>query len=205
MARGPRAMKEIVIASKNQGKIKEFMKAFAAMNIKVISLAKFKDVPDAVETGKTFQENAVMKARFYAKHTGLACLADDSGLEVDALAGAPGVYSARYAGVHGDDAANNAKLLVELEKVQGYNTSARFRCALAFVDTNGELLTCDGCCEGTILSTQQGTNGFGYDPLFYLEDLKKTLAEITIEEKNKISHRGIALKVMAEKLAVYIK
>jgi XTP/dITP diphosphohydrolase len=198
-------MKEIVIASKNKGKITEFMKAFAAMNIKVISLAEFTDVPDAVETGKTFQANAVMKAQFYAKYTGLACLADDSGLEVDALGGAPGVYSARYAGVHGDDAANNAKLLAELEKVQVYHANARFRCALAFADTNGELLICDGCCEGTILPKQQGKNGFGYDPLFYIENLKKTLAEITIEEKNKISHRGAALKVMTEKLAVYIK
>lgn len=198
-------MKEIVIASKNKGKIKEIQAAFEHVGVSVISLAEFSEIPDAVEDGKTFEENALIKAKFYAKLTGKACLADDSGLEVDALQGAPGVYSARYAGETATDAENNAKLVAELQKVNGIGSDARFRCVLAFVDTNGENILCNGSCEGRILEKERGHGGFGYDPLFYIEELKKSMAEITIEEKNQISHRGVALKVMAEKLAEYLK
>lgn len=198
-------MKEIVIASKNKGKIKEIQAAFAQVGVNVISLAEFEGIPDAVEDGKTFEENALIKAKFYSNLTGKACLADDSGLEVDALQGAPGVYSARYAGEMAEDADNNAKLLKELEKVDGIGSQARFRCVLAFVDTNGEKILCSGSCEGIILEKERGQGGFGYDPLFYIEELKKSMAEITVEEKNQISHRGIALKVMAEKLVEYLK
>jgi XTP/dITP diphosphohydrolase len=198
-------MKELVIASKNKGKIKEIQAAFQNIGVKVISLAEFQEVPDAVEDGKTFEENALIKARFYSKLTGKACLADDSGLEVDALHGAPGVYSARYAGETATDADNNAKLITELQKVNGIGSTARFRCVLAFVDMNGETILCNGSCEGIILEKERGNGGFGYDPLFYIEELKKSMAEITIEEKNQISHRGSALRVMAEKLAEYLK
>lgn len=198
-------MKEIVIASKNQGKVKEICKVFEALPVKVISLSAFGDVPDAVEDGATFMENALIKARFYAKATGKACLADDSGLEVDALRGAPGVYSARYAGEHAEDAQNNEKLLRELKRVQSEGSKARFRCALAFIDENGTTLTCEGCCEGTILAAPRGNGGFGYDPLFYLSVQNKSMAELRMDEKNKISHRGIALREMAEKLAGYLK
>lgn len=198
-------MKEIVIASKNKGKIKEIQAAFEHIGVNVISLAEFPDIPDAVEDGKTFEENALIKANFYARLTGKACLADDSGLEVDALQGEPGVYSARYSGETATDAENNAKLIAELQKVNGIGSNARFRCVLAFVDTNGENILCNGSCEGSILEEERGHGGFGYDPLFYIKELKKSMAEITIEEKNQISHRGVALKVMAEKLTEYLK
>ena len=198
-------MKELVIASKNKGKIKEIQAAFQNIGVKVISLAEFQEIPDAVEDGKTFEENALIKAHFYSKLTGKACLADDSGLEVDALNGAPGVYSARYAGEAATDADNNSKLITELQKVNGIGSTARFRCVLAFVDMNGQNILCNGSCEGSILEKERGNGGFGYDPLFYIEELKKTMAEITVEEKNQISHRGAALRVMAEKLAEYLK
>lgn len=198
-------MKEIVIASKNKGKIKEIQAAFEHVGVKVISLEEFKEIPDAVENGKTFEENALIKAHFYSNLIGKACLADDSGLEVDALQGAPGVYSARYAGEMATDADNNLKLITELQKVKAIGSTARFRCVLAFVDTNGEKILCHGSCEGIILEQERGDGGFGYDPLFYLENFKKSMAEITIEEKNQISHRGSALKVMAEKLVEYLK
>lgn len=198
-------MKEIVIASKNKGKIAEIMAAFENLEVKVISLDAFDGVPDAVEDGATFAENALIKARFYANITGKACLADDSGLEVDALGGAPGVYSARYAGEAATDAANNAKLLAELREVNGQGSHARFCCALAFVDLNGQAITCDGFCEGKILEAPSGRGGFGYDPLFYIEELAASMGQIALEEKNKISHRGVALKMMAEKLAGYLR
>jgi XTP/dITP diphosphohydrolase len=198
-------MKELVIASKNKGKIKEIQASFQNIGVKVISLAEFEEIPDAVEDGKTFEENALIKAHFYSKLTGKACLADDSGLEVDVLHGEPGVYSARYAGEAATDTDNNSKLITELQKVNGIGSTARFRCVLAFVDMNGENILCNGSCEGIILEKERGNGGFGYDPLFYIEELKKTMAEITVEEKNQISHRGAALRVMAEKLAEYLK
>lgn len=198
-------MKEIVIATKNKGKIREIKSVFQHLNIEVISLEDFENVPDAVEDGMTFAENAMKKATFYAKVTGKACLADDSGLEVDMLQGAPGVYSARYAGENATDEENNKKLIDELQKIGGIGSAARFRCSLAFVDMNGQSLTCSGTCEGHIIESPRGAGGFGYDPLFYIKEFSKTMAEITMEEKNKISHRGIALKVMAEKLVDYLK
>ncbi|MDF2566091.1 MAG: Nucleoside-triphosphatase rdgB [Massilibacillus sp.] len=198
-------MKELVIASKNKGKIKEIQAAFQNIGVKVISLSEFEEIPDAVEDGKTFEENALIKAHFYSNLTGKACLADDSGLEVDALNGEPGVYSARYAGEDATDANNNSKLIKELQKVKAIGSKARFRCVLAFVDMNGENILCNGSCEGIILEKERGNGGFGYDPLFYIEELKKSMAEITVEEKNQISHRGAALRVMAEKLAEYLK
>lgn len=196
-------LKEIVIASKNRGKIKEIEAKLAGLPLQVIALSEF-DVPDAEETGQTFLENAVLKAKFYAGLTNRACLADDSGLEVAALAGRPGVYSARYAGETATDAMNNAKLLDELRRKNSPDRSARYRCCLAFVDTNGEVLTADGVCDGKIISAPLGDGGFGYDPLFYLPRLGKTMAELPVEKKNELSHRGRALEIMAEKLAVYL-
>lgn len=197
-------MKELVIASKNHGKIREIEQAFAGLPVKVIALSAFGDIPDAIEDGNTFQENARIKAEFYGKLTGKACLADDSGLEVAALEGQPGVYSARYAGENATDADNNAKLLHELEAKQCSNAIARFRCALVFRDCDGTIITCDGSCEGTILSEPRGADGFGYDPLFFVTSLQKSMAEISLVEKNRISHRGIALSKMAKQLAGYL-
>ncbi len=176
------------------------LEAFADLPVELISLAEFGDIPEPVEDGTTFAANALLKAHFYAKQTNCACLADDSGLEVDALGGAPGVYSARFAGETADDAANNAKLLRELASLGREESPARYRCVLAFVDGLQELLA-DGSCEGVIRRYPAGREGFGYDPYFYTPKLSKTMAELTLAEKNAISHRGMALRAMAEKLA----
>ncbi|MBP1765790.1 MAG: Nucleoside-triphosphatase rdgB [Firmicutes bacterium] len=194
-------MKPIVIASTNKGKISEIRAAFQGLPLEIHSLAEFGGIPEVEETGKTFAENAVLKATYYARHTGMACLADDSGLEVDALGGAPGVYSARFAGDTATDEDNNRKLLAALQEVPREQRSARFRCVLAFLDVDGTILTADGTCEGRILEEPRGTGGFGYDPLFCIPKLGATLSEISLAEKNAVSHRGQALKIMTEKLA----
>lgn len=194
-------MKKIVIASKNLDKVKEMRLVLKTLPVEILSLADFPDMPDAVEDGATFEENALIKARFFSKQTGLACLADDSGLEVDALNGLPGVYSARFAGYHADDGTNNQKLLNELNKIGVTESKAAYRCALSFVDTDGTELTTQGKIEGTIKTVAQGTGGFGYDPYFYI-DASRTMAQITPAEKNQISHRGAALKEMMLKLTL---
>lgn len=194
---------KIIIATKNQGKVKEMMQAFSALDVQLVSLAEYPACGEAVEDGTTFAENALIKARFYAQQTGCACLADDSGMEVDALLGAPGVYSARFAGEQATDAENNQKLAACL-KAKGLESSAgRYRCVLAFVDGKGTELLTDGSCEGIVRITPAGSGGFGYDPYFYLPQQQKTMAELTLSEKDQISHRGIALRKMAEKLAGY--
>ena len=195
-------MKKIVIATKNKGKIREMENAFQGMAVKLVPLSEFGALPDAVENAETFEGNARIKAAFYMEKTGCACLADDSGLEVQALDGAPGVYSVRFAGYHADDAANNAKLLSELERVGQTASAAAYRCALVFVDTDGSELLTTGRCEGTIRRQPQGKGGFGYDPYFYVG--AHSIAELSLEEKDKISHRGQALHRMAEKLRVYL-
>ena len=188
-------MKKIVLASKNQDKVKEMRLALRTLPVEILSLADFPDLPDAVEDGATFEDNALIKARFFAARTGLACLADDSGLEVDALGFLPGVHSARFAGYHADDATNNSKLLDELGKINATESAAAYRCALAFVDTDGTEIVTQGKIAGTIKTAAQGTGGFGYDPYFYL-DTKRTMAQLSPAEKNQISHRGAALKEM---------
>ena len=197
-------MKKIVIATKNPGKVREMVHAFRGLPVEVVPLSAFGEVPDAVENGTTFADNAHSKAAFYMRQTHTACLADDSGLEVEALDGAPGVHSARFAGWHADDAANNAKLLSELERKGVKKSAADYRCVLTLVDTNGTTLIAAGRCEGEIRPEPRGANGFGYDPYFYLED-GKTMAELTPEEKDRISRRGKALREMVEKLDIYLK
>lgn len=193
-------MKEIVVATQNKGKIAEIVLALSRLPIKVLALSDFGPIPEVVENGDSFMENALLKARHYARFTGKACLADDSGLEVDALQGAPGIYSARFAGATADDAANNQKLLVQLMNIKAEERTARFRCVLAFVDTDEFALTADGVCEGYIIEEMRGMGGFGYDCLFYVPELNKTMAELSESEKNVISHRGQALSRMAIKL-----
>ena len=193
-------MKRIVLATKNKGKIKEMRELLAPMNIEVLSLADFSPVDDAEENGATFAENAMLKARYYFAHTGTPCLADDSGLEVDALGGRPGVYSARYSGEDATDAANNVKVLREMEGIEKDKRTARFRCAMALVGEGIELTT-DGTCEGTLLTEEHGQGGFGYDPIFYVPKFDRTLAEMSSEEKNSISHRGAAVRKMADLIA----
>ncbi len=198
-------MKEIVVATGNKGKIAEIVLSLSKFPVKILALSDFPPIPEPVEDGATFEENALLKARYYAKHTGKACLADDSGLEVDVLSGAPGIYSARYAGETASDDDNNQKLLAELSNVQLEKRTARFRCVLAFVDVDGECLTTDGICSGIIGKERQGTGGFGYDCLFYVPQLGKTMAELSKSEKNAISHRGEALRNMVTKLGGYLK
>lgn len=192
-------MKKILIATRNIGKLKEIKAAFAELNAEILCLTDFENLPDAVEDGKTFEENARIKAKFFNKLTELSCLADDSGLEVDALNGAPGVNSARFAGYHADDATNNKKLLAELKKIGVIESPADYRCALIFIDTDGSEISADGKIDGTIKISPRGNGGFGYDPYFYINDTK-TMAELTPAEKAAISHRGEALRKILPKL-----
>ncbi|TDQ39188.1 XTP/dITP diphosphatase [Aureibacillus halotolerans] len=187
--------RKIVIATQNQGKIKEFAALFANTPIKVLSLADVNFNEDIEETGVTFEENAEIKAEAVMKATGLPAVADDSGLAVDALDGAPGVYSARYAGLEKNDQANNQKLLTALQGET--QRGAVFVCVLALCVPGEATQFFRGELRGVIAEEEQGTNGFGYDPLFYLPDREKTTAELQPDEKNKLSHRALALQKLA--------
>ncbi len=194
--------KTIVIATTNQGKLKEFIRYFDGQSISVKGLSEFMDLPAVVEDGKTFLENAEIKARKIAQHINLPVIADDSGLCVEALAGRPGIYSARYAGEQTTDQMNNLKLLSELRRVLGskeLKCPATFVCALVYFDPlTNQFLHTEGNCHGFIISEPRGENGFGYDPLFWLPEYNKTMAELTPEIKNQISHRSGAIKKMLE-------
>ena len=192
-------MKKILLATKNPDKVKEIRRLLKNLPVEILSLDDFASMPDAVEDGKTFAANALIKAHFFARLTNLATLADDSGLEVDALGGNPGVHSARFAGYHADDATNNQKLLEELKKIGVTESAAEYKCALAFVDTDGTEIVTHGKISGTIKTVAKGSGGFGYDPYFYLEE-SRTMAQLPVDEKNLISHRGAALKEMVLKL-----
>lgn len=186
-------IQELVIATHNQGKLQEFRELMKELPVQIKCLADFEAIEEPEETGKTFAANAKLKAAYYAKKTGMVCIADDSGLEVQALDGAPGVRSARYAGEKATDDENN-QLLLHNMKFQVKRT-CRFRCALAVVQPDGRVLyETDGSCDGMLLHEPLGTGGFGYDPLFWSTELHKGMAEATMQEKNKISHRGKAIK-----------
>ena len=186
-------MAKLLLASRNQHKIEELQQMLVGLNIEVISLDDVADMPVIEEDGKTFNENASKKARLTAMHTGLLCLADDSGLVVDALGGQPGVYSARFAGEDANDQKNNHKLLQMLRGLEDEKRQARFICVIAISDPQGNVQTVEGTCEGRIDYEERGTGGFGYDPLFIPEGYSQTFAELPREEKNRISHRGQAL------------
>ncbi|KZN52600.1 XTP/dITP diphosphatase [Pseudoalteromonas luteoviolacea] len=185
--------KQIVLATGNQGKVKELGGMLESMQIEVLPQSQF-EVSDVAETGTTFVENAIIKARHAAKETGLPAIADDSGLEVDALNGAPGVYSARFAGVGASDQQNIDKLLDAM--ASNDNRTARFWCVLVYMRhaEDPTPVICQASWEGTIANLQHGDGGFGYDPVFWVESLQKMAAELTKEEKNAISHRGKALQ-----------
>jgi XTP/dITP diphosphohydrolase len=216
---------ELVLATRNRDKIKEIEAILSPLDIKVLTLDHFDDVPEVVEDGKTLEENALKKARTVRDRTGLAALADDTGLEVDALGGAPGVYSSRFAGEDATYADNNRKLLGDLRDVEVHKRSARFKCvmALALTKRQGETvlaaqasigesgapvdgsspadsLVTEGIIEGRIAPHRRGESGFGYDPVFEIPRLGKTLAEIGIDAKNRMSHRYRALIEMRELL-----
>lgn len=203
----------VVIATRNEGKVKEFESLFGAKGYKVRSLADYTDLPEIVESGKTFAENARIKAQIISAHLHVPVLADDSGLCVKALGGDPGVYSARYAGDNATDAANNNKLLQALSEstpADGlpmetghpkFLSEAAFVCALALIDpVANEIIEAEGSCPGYIIGEQRGESGFGYDPLFYVPSLGRTMAELTVAEKNGISHRAKALRLFLDRL-----
>jgi XTP/dITP diphosphohydrolase len=187
-------MKEVIIATKNPGKAREFEHIFAPRGVEVRTLLDFPEIPDVEETGKTFEENAILKAEAVSKILNKMVIGDDSGLMVDALEGRPGIYSARYAGEPKNDQANTAKLLKELSGVPEEKRTARFYCALAVAVPNQDTLTVSGTCQGRILDEPRGTNGFGYDPVFFVPEKGAAMAELSSDEKNKISHRANALK-----------
>ena len=191
-------IKEVVLATGNKGKVKEFSNLLEGVFGKIISLSDLGSPPEVIEDGLTFRDNALKKAREIAQYSGKLTLADDSGLEVDALNGRPGIYSARYSGEGATNKTNIVKLLAELG--DNPNRKARFVCVLALVDPNGEELVVEGFCEGVILDEPRGEGGFGYDPVFYLPDRRKTMAELEPELKNTISHRANALKKLKTEL-----
>jgi XTP/dITP diphosphohydrolase len=186
--------KQLILATNNRDKIFEISKILDGLDIEILSAGDFDDFPDVEETGETLVENATLKARSIYEKYGLPCVADDTGLEVDYLNGAPGVISARFAGEGCSYSDNNKKLLQLLEGVPSSKRAAKFKTVIAFADYNGELHTVEGILEGTIATEPKGTYGFGYDPVFVATDKGKRLAEMTPEEKNRISHRGRALE-----------
>jgi len=193
---------KVVLASNNAGKVREINQLLAQQEIQVIPQSQF-DTPEAEETGLTFVENAILKARNAARHSGLPAIADDSGIEVDALNGAPGIYSARFAGPACDDQANNEKLLSDLQGVADEERTARFQCVLVYLRHADDPtpIICQGTWEGRILHAAQGENGFGYDPLFLVPEFGCSSAELTPDQKNSLSHRGQALRQLVAALA----
>ena len=193
----------LVLASGNAGKLREFRRLLAPLGIEVIAQGEL-EIPESDEPHLTFVENAIAKARHASGHARLPALADDSGICVDALGGAPGIYSARYSGAGADDAANNAKLLAAIKASPLHSRSARYRCVLVFVADDSDMapLAAEGVWEGRIVDSPRGSAGFGYDPYFWLPDLNMTAAELNPAEKNRRSHRGMALHALREQLAV---
>lgn len=190
-------MREIIIATKNAGKVKDFETLFSPKGFKVKSLLDFPEIEDVEETGVTFADNATLKAEAISSALNKLVIADDSGLAIDALNGEPGVYSARYAGENKDDNANIEKVLQKLNDVPFEKRTARFHCALAIAVPGKRTEIVEGTCEGHILEEKRGENGFGYDPIFFVEKWRCSMAELSKEQKNQISHRANALKKLA--------
>ena len=194
-------MSKLVVASSNPGKLRELIQLFDGLDYQLYPQSEF-NVPDAAETGTTFVENAIIKARNAALHTGFAALADDSGIEVDALNGEPGVYSARFAGADASDEANNALLVDKLRSVPESQRSARYRAVIVYMRNSADPspIICEGSWQGRIILEPRGQGGFGYDPYFFLEEQDCTSAELSAERKNQLSHRGKALRKLLERL-----
>jgi len=192
MDRGIAGRKRVLLATRNRGKVRELQALLGDEGIEVLSAADLDGAPEVAETGDTFRENALLKARALAAFGGLLTVADDSGLEVDALAGRPGVRSARYAGEPADDVRNYQRVLVEMAGVPDGERTARFRCALAVVVPSGSEQVFEAACEGTLGRAPRGRRGFGYDPIFHPSGGARTMAELGDDEKNRISHRGRA-------------
>ncbi len=196
-------MMELVVATRNAGKLKEICRLLEATGINILSLEGFPEIPDVIEDGETFAANAVKKAETIASSTGLPSLADDSGLVVTALQGRPGVHSARFAGAEADDLSNNHKLLHEMSQMPEPQRQAAFCCVMALCLPDKPTQLFEGRVEGVILNQGQGDGGFGYDPLFWLPEFDCTMAELPVDIKNRISHRGQALRQVIEYLSTH--
>ena len=195
----------IVLATNNQGKVREMRRLFGSLPLEIRSLADFTAITDVDETGSTFRENAELKARDFARQTGQLCLADDSGLEVEALGGAPGVRSARFAGSETSYAVKNAMLLDRLSATGDQFRRARFVCAMALADPGGNVIhAVEGVCSGTVANEPRGTNGFGYDPIFIPDGYDQTFGELTDDVKQRISHRARAADEIVRYLLDFI-
>lgn len=194
-------MHRIILATGNLNKVREISASLEGSSIEIMPQSMF-NVPDADETGTTFVENAIIKARNCAAHTGEAAMADDSGIGVDALGGAPGVHSARYSGEHANDEKNTALLLRNMEDVPDGKRTARYWCVMVYMRSASDPtpIICQASWEGIIIREKRGTNGFGYDPVFLIPELRKTAAEVSLEVKNSMSHRAKAIKMMTERL-----
>jgi XTP/dITP diphosphohydrolase len=203
--RGRLAIMRIVFATKNEGKVKEITEMLSRTDVELVSLNGFASLPEIVEDGKTYLENALKKAKIISEFTGETVLADDSGLQVDALGGEPGIYSARYAGEGATDEKNNVKLLARLKDVPEELRTASFFCALVLYHQDGHYDAFEAEWKGRIIDERRGTNGFGYDPIFLSPQLNKTAAELPPEIKNRISHRGQAFAKLKSHLGQYIK
>jgi XTP/dITP diphosphohydrolase len=196
-------MMELVVATRNAGKLKEICRLLEATDINILSLEGFPEIPEIIEDGETFAANAVKKAETIARSTGLPCLADDSGLVVAALQGRPGVHSARFSGAEADDLSNNQKLLHEMSQVPKPQRQAAFCCVMALCLPDKTTRLFEGRVEGVILNQGRGDGGFGYDPLFWLPEFDCTMAELSVDIKNRISHRGQALRQVIEYLSTH--
>jgi len=197
-------VKKLLVATSNPGKLREVRAMLLELGVGVVSLDDIPAIEEATEDGDTFDANARKKAIHYARASRLWTLADDSGLEVYALGGAPGVYSARYAGEKGNDQANNAKLIQNLAKTPPDKRTARFRCAMALANPRKVVATSSGAMEGMIVDSPRGHNGFGYDPHFFIADRQMTAAELPPEEKNRISHRARALAAIRPQIVAFV-
>lgn len=192
---------KLLVATNNKNKLSEIKSLFADTSFEITSLAEEGINHEVIEDGKTFEENAIKKAKEYGELSGLLTLADDSGLEVDALDGRPGVYSARYAGEKATDKDNYTKLLDEMKNVSKEKRTARYKVVMALIDPSGFVKTFDGVLEGLITLEPKGENGFGYDPVFFIPQFNATSAEITQDQKNQVSHRAIAIRKVIQFLS----
>ncbi len=195
---------KLLLATRNRDKVREIRSVLADLDVELICAADVPDLPEVEEDADTLEGNAIKKAMTLHKMTGLPTLADDTGLEVEALGGAPGVFSSRYAGPDATYADNVQKLLQAMRDVPESRRQAQFRTVIAFAH-DGQVETVEGVCRGVITTEPRGSNNFGYDPVFYVPDLGKTMAEMTLEEKNRISHRGRALQEIKKRLAAYFR
>ena len=197
-------MTELVVATQNQGKMREIRDLLKEFDLKITSIADYPDAPEIIEDGETFADNAVKKAVALARHTGKLAMGEDSGLEVTALDNRPGVYSARFAGEEATDETNNAKLLELLKDVPASRRQARYRCCAALVQGDKTLTMVEGSCSGLITTEARGTNGFGYDPLFLIEEHDKTFGELDLSVKAQMSHRARAMDKVKAFLTSYL-